>query len=293
MKNGLIISNIFCTFEGWIGRTCKPSDKGKLTAFPRFPICQQKFNNVSNMLRFEELPEVNSERWLSLEDLPGEEWRYREGTEKCYQVSNYGRIKSLSRVCKNNHSFWKKEDKIRRSAYNKKGYLINALTVNGKCVSHCIVHREVAKAFIPNPYNKKEVDHINTIRVDNRVSNLRWVTSEENAHNPISSERVKMHAKSRCGKHLSEETRNKIRETLKNGASSGFWQKGELSARSVPVVQLTLDGEFVKEWPCISEAYKEHKGHIGQCCRGEREMAGGFKWKYKKDYTNIKEIAEL
>lgn len=70
-------SNIFANFGAWIGGSCKPSDKEKLTLFPRFTFCQQNLINVSNMLRFEELPEVNSERWLSLEDLPGEEYKKR------------------------------------------------------------------------------------------------------------------------------------------------------------------------------------------------------------------------
>lgn len=293
MKNGLIISNIFCTFTGWIGRICKPSDKGKLTAFPRFTICQQNFNNVSNMLRFEELPKINSPKWLSLEDLEGEEWRSIEGFDGVYMVSNYGRIKSLSRCSRNKWNRYVLKERIMRFGFRQGGYVSIALTTTPNKVIRKAVHVVVAEAFIPNTNNKPQVDHINTIRVDNRVCNLRWVTCKENANNPISLERVRMNAKNKCGKHRSEETRNKIRETLKNGASSGFWQKGELSGMSVPVVQLTLDGEFVKEWPCISEAHKEHKGHIGQCCRGERETAGGFKWKYKKDYTNIKEIAVI
>lgn len=45
------------------------------------------------------------------------------------------------------------------------------------------VHRIVAETFIPNPENKSEVDHINRIRNDNRVENLRWVTREENLQN--------------------------------------------------------------------------------------------------------------
>ena len=48
------------------------------------------------------------------------------------------------------------------------------------------VSRLVAKAFIPNPENKKYVDHINTIRTDDRASNLRWTTASENNLNPIS-----------------------------------------------------------------------------------------------------------
>ena len=55
------------------------------------------------------------------------------------------------------------------------------------------VHRIVAETFIPNPENKLEVDHINRIRNDNRVENLRWVTRLENAQNREYSKQHKKH----------------------------------------------------------------------------------------------------
>lgn len=47
------------------------------------------------------------------------------------------------------------------------------------------LHRVIAELFIPNPDRKKCIDHINTIRTDNRVDNLRWCTSKENNNNPL------------------------------------------------------------------------------------------------------------
>ena len=139
-------------------------------------------------------------------------------------------------------------------------------------------------AFHPNTYNKPQVDHINTNRNDNRAENLRWVTKLENANNPLTRQKIKKVSESRKGIPRPQETREKIREKLKNGASSGFWQKGELNVRSKPIIQLTLDGKYIREWPCISQAHSELGGHISCCCRGKRRTAANYKWMFKEDY---------
>jgi len=63
------------------------------------------------------------------------------------------------------------------------GYNIFRISINGKRYTKK-VHRLVAETFCPNPENKPEVDHINAIRNDNRVENLRWATRLENSRNP-------------------------------------------------------------------------------------------------------------
>ena len=94
------------------------------------------------------------------------------GFEGLYQISNQGRVFSV-----------KKKIFIKLDENNQQGYQVVKLCKNGKRYKFR-VHRLVAEAFIPNPENKPCVDHINTIRNDNRVENLRWVTYKENLDNP-------------------------------------------------------------------------------------------------------------
>lgn len=112
-----------------------------------------------------------------------EQWRDIKDYEGLYQVSNEGRVKSLNYR-------QTKQEKILKAFKNNNGYLLVGLCKNGKPI-HKLVHRLVAEAFIPMVEGKQEIDHINSVRHDNRVENLRWCTPEENANNPITIERVK------------------------------------------------------------------------------------------------------
>lgn len=113
---------------------------------------------------------MNDEKtWLSLENLPHEEWRDVIGYESLYQVSNLGRVKSISYGA----------EKIRKPVLSSPGYFSMVLYKNNepKLVR---IHILVAVAFIPNPDNKPEVNHRFGNKNDNRVSELEWVTQSEN-----------------------------------------------------------------------------------------------------------------
>lgn len=281
MVNYLHISDNFAKFVAWIGGSCKPSDKGKLTPFPRFTFCQHNFNNVSSMLSYEELPEINSERWLSLEDFPGEEWKNVIGFEIYYMISNYGRVKSLPRVVITGNKTTHRKMKIRKLSIDKANYVRCSLNVDGKTYGHFSISRLVAKHFLTNPENKPQVDHISTIRTDNRVCNLRYVTRLENAHNPITEKKVLESARKRRGEKRPREAVERTREKLKNGASSFWGKKGSLHPRAKAIIQLSLNGEYIRDWDCITDAQKIYGCHVISCARGNRNQCGGYKWKYK------------
>ena len=113
-----------------------------------------------------------------------ETWRDVVGYEGLYQVSDHGRVKSLN---------YNKtgQERLMRLITDKKGYLRVTLWKDGKQKMYQ-THRIVAQAFIDNPDNKPCIDHINAIKTDNRVENLRWVTCKENCNNPITKERCRI-----------------------------------------------------------------------------------------------------
>ena len=76
-------------------------------------------------------------------------------------------------------SFKGKAPKVLKPCVYKSGYLYVVLCTGGKRKNH-LVHRLVAQAFIPNPGNKLEVNHIDGCKTNNHVSNLEWVTRKEN-----------------------------------------------------------------------------------------------------------------
>lgn len=111
-----------------------------------------------------------------------EEWRDIIGYEGWYQVSSEGRIKSVDRLVRHRKGFVKLPEKILNPSRHYAGYLIISLYKNRQRKA-CFVHRLVAGAFIENSDAnvKREVNHKDKDRTNNRTANLEWVSPAENA----------------------------------------------------------------------------------------------------------------
>lgn len=109
-----------------------------------------------------------------------EEWKDISGFEGQYQVSNLGRVRSLDRwVRAVSGGCYKISGQLMRAADNGSGYLFVVMCKHSKYTQR-LVHRLVAEAFIPNPENKRTVNHKDGNRQNNYVDNLEWATSSEN-----------------------------------------------------------------------------------------------------------------
>lgn len=128
------------------------------------------------------------ERWHELDDLPDEEWRtvvYRQKIWEHYQVSNWGRVKSLSRVAtRSNGRPHTTREKIRRTPDNGRGYTSVMLCDDGyETVAK--THVLVAEAFFGERPDNLVIRHLNDVKHDNRVVNIAYGTQAENVSDSI------------------------------------------------------------------------------------------------------------
>lgn len=246
-------------------------------------------------------------------------WKDIKGYDGQYQVSNLGNVRCLGKTYKNNGTDVEKKMFYCSKIKHPEGYTHVKIKSIEKGWQNVRIHRLVAEAFIPNPDNKPFIDHINTIRDDNRVENLRWVTRKENANNPLTIEHVRNATTGEknpfYGKSHTQETKDRISKTkkgtpcpeyLKEKYSKMFRGEGNpnygrhhtdeakakiRAARKMrPVVQLSKEGYIINEFECLADAAKsigcKTTSSISTSCERENRFCKGFKWMYKEDYDN-------
>lgn len=118
-------------------------------------------------------------------------WKDVKNYEGLYQVSNLGNVKVLDRIV---NSAIKNNTKVKRKGrmlkqYIKQGYPQVTLTLNNKR-KYCNVHRLVAEAFIPNPNNLPQINHIDENKLNNNVDNLEWCTAKYNCNYGTRNSRI-------------------------------------------------------------------------------------------------------
>ncbi|MEI5946507.1 hypothetical protein ETJ91_00555 [Bacillus albus] len=170
-------------------------------------------------------------------------WKDVVDYEGGYKVSTCGKVFSVRR------------NRCLKSYINKHGYEVCALSRNCK-VKHIAVHRLVAKAFIPNPAGKPQVNHKDGNKTNNDISNLEWVTASENIkHAHVTG--------------LSRFTADRLER-------QGEWFKKK-------VAQIADDGSVILVFESEIEACKHfgfHKGTIGRYINGLRSNKSGLNFKY-------------
>lgn len=115
-----------------------------------------------------------------------EEWKWIVGYESTYQVSSFGRIKSVERMVPHKRSVLKSIRHKILAFSNSRGYLAVSLFRDGKKKT-ILVHRIVAKHFVENPNNLPEVNHKDLDKRNNKASNLEWCTERENTYHAINN----------------------------------------------------------------------------------------------------------
>ena len=164
-----------------------------------------------------------------------EQWK--DTKYKNYEVSDTGKVRN------------KKTGQVLKLAKHHKGYFKAQMKEDGKHVAR-FIHRLVAEAFIPNPNNLPQVDHLDNDKSNNHASNLEWVTGKENHRRKVAD-----------GLNIVPENAGRPKQ---------------------PITQHDKEGNFIAKYDSIAEAVEKtglRQGAISSVLNGSYKSTGGFIFK--------------
>lgn len=206
-------------------------------------------------------------------------WKDIKGYEGYYQVSNFGRVKSIERDIPHGNRIIHLHSKILKNRYDAGGYIRISLCKNGVQKSFAL-HRLVAEHFIPNPNNLPQINHKDENKENNNVDNLEWCTPKYNTNYGTRTERASNTAK---GKIFTIDQRQKISQALKGHKTSEETKNKISKALSKPVYQYDLNYNLIKIWKNAQEPKQLGLPYdptcINKCCRGQLKTYKKFLWK--------------
>lgn len=175
-------------------------------------------------------------------------WKEIPATKGFIEVSNQGRVRSLLRGTY----------RILKTQRDAKGYHRFSVTIEGEKRTYKL-HREVAKAFIPNSNNLPQVNHKDGNKDNNHVANLEWITNIDNVHHAI-----------------------------ENGLWDSVFEatRRENESRKKPIIAYRIDGPFpcTRYYESVSEAERDiGSRHISAVLKGKRTHAKGWAFQYAKE----------
>lgn len=201
---------------------------------------------------------MTNEEFIESIKLDNEEWRDVVGYEGYYKVSNFARVISLGRTIKFFNSTKRTKPcflKAIECCRNGKSYYIVNLSKFGT-TKHVYLHRLVASAFLPNPNNYPEIDHIDRNGLNNSLDNIMWCTHKTNQNNPNTRKQMSL-------------SQRGIKQPTK-------W---------IAVVKL-LNNNIVKIYDNITSVRKD--GHLPSgvvnVLKGKSKSHHGYNWMYLSEF---------
>lgn len=192
------------------------------------------------------------ERWFNLSDYDNEEWTDIKGFEGYYQISNYGRVKSVGRTYKAGYLTIHRADFILKLSMSKQSYL-RAHLLKDRRRYIMSVHRLVAFHFLDNSNCYPIVNHKNENPKNNRVENLEWCTAKYNANYGSAKKR-------------------RVANFISNNSKS--------------ICQYDKNGVLIKEYSSIKNVTNKtgfDRHSISSVCNGRHYTGYGYIWRYKGD----------